>query len=312
MWPEGILQTLHNLPHLSVALQPVSNSFSLSQDYVQSQMLLVVITLGLGFSLLLLIAVLLCAVITFSRPIDTPNLLARLAVMAVAIAMALAATAANEFNADVDTGLDELVLSLEDLRGLAEAAEAGGTDLVSVNRAVYTTILAIADCSGCRDAVARAAPVAFAAEPTLCASLELRRVVALQGDNFATNTAGGAVHFTHAIGTLRYATGWHTWTTSLPLFALLVTAAAVNIGTCLGRRSLLVGAQFFAVIVWWMMCAISAVQLAIAVRRPPGCPRAMHPAPRVLRTGTAQKNPRCSEPRNEPALHPCPDTGGAG
>jgi len=266
MWPEGILETLHNLPHLSISLRPVSNEFSLSQDYVQSQMLFIVVTLGLGFSMLLLIAVLLCAVITFFRPIDTPILSARIAVMAAAIAMALAATAANDYNEHYSDGLDELVFSLEDLRGMAEAVQTGGATLVSLSRAVDTTSGAIAHCCGCPAAVAPAPPVASVMEPTLCESLELRRVVALQSDTFATDTGDGAAHFTHVIDTLRYATGWHSFTTSLPLFALLSTAAAVNIGTCLGRRSLLVGAQFFAVVIWWMMCAITAVQLAIAVR----------------------------------------------
>eukprot|EP00967_Tisochrysis_lutea_P074197 scaffold99557_cov33-Tisochrysis_lutea.AAC.5 len=31
MWPRGILDALHSLPHLSISLSPVSHAFSLSQ-----------------------------------------------------------------------------------------------------------------------------------------------------------------------------------------------------------------------------------------------------------------------------------------
>mgnify|MGYP003685186429 CR=1 FL=1 len=230
-------------------------------------MLLIVLTLALGFSMLLLIAVLLCAVITFTRPVDTPRLPARLAVIGVSLAMTAAAAAANAFDEDFGTGLSELVNSLSDLRLIAQGVQADAAVLLTDTQSVGVAVEAIAVCLGCPHLQSGAASSAMTSE-AMCKDLAARRDVIVHGQMFAEDVRDGPAHFQRAIDTLRYATGWHSWTTSLPFFALLMTACAVTIGTCVGRRSLLVGTQFFAVIAWWMLCAITAIQLAIAVRLP--------------------------------------------
>jgi len=262
MWPDGLLHTLHALPHLTISLRPVSHDFSLSREYAESQMLMVLVTLAIGFSLLLLLGALVCVVISFTRPVDTPTLSARLTLMGVAIAVAAAAAAADAFNEDFAAGLDKLIASLDDLRTMAAELGSSGYSLVAWSQRADAAIGVLAECSGCP----RLQGDLRHNEPTLCDALAVRSQVARSCEIFATDTRRGAAHFGHAIDALRYTTGWHSFATSIPLFALLATACAVNVGACIGRRSLLVGTQFFAVIVMWMLCAITAVQLAIAVR----------------------------------------------
>jgi len=275
-------------------LSPISHAVFLSigaLDYVQSQMLLIVLTLALGFSMLLLIAVLLCAVITFTRPVDTPRLPARLAVIGVSLAMTAAAAAANAFDEDFGTGLSELVNSLSDLRLIAQGVQADAAVLLTDTQSVGVAVEAIAVCLGCPHLQSGAASSAMTSE-AMCKDLAARRDVIVHGQMFAEDVRDGPAHFQRAIDTLRYATGWHSWTTSLPFFALLMTACAVTIGTCVGRRSLLVGTQFFAVIAWWMLCAITAIQLAIAVGLADACVDPTATVIRVLQWFVSQTKSR--------------------
>merc|ERR1712232_1143078 len=85
-----------------------------------------------------------------------------------------------------------------------------------------------------------------------------------------------------ALDLLEKSTGWHAWAVSLPCYALLMTACAVCAGTIRGRRNLLIGAQFFAVVIWWMMCAVVSVEFAIAVGLADACTSPKATVGRVL------------------------------
>jgi len=60
-------------------------------------------------------------------------------------------------------------------------------------------------------------------------------------------------------------TRWHSWAASVPLFALGCISMAVVCGAIYGKRNLLVLAQFAAVVIWWMMCAVISVEVAMSV-----------------------------------------------
>jgi hypothetical protein len=79
-------------------------------------------------------------------------------------------------------------------------------------------------------------------------------------------------------------TGWHVGAAFLPLYAFTCTAAALFVGSIAGRRNLLLLAQFVAVIVWWMMCAVVSVEFAISVGFADACGSALDTTLHVLRT----------------------------
>ena len=154
IWPDGILPWLRSLPHLSVTLRPVSNDFSLKEEYVQSQMLLVVMVLGVGFIVLLLLAVLVCTTITFIRPSDSPKLAVRFYVIANAVAMAAAASLAASFDGDFAAGLHALLASIDRLQAVAHTAAADGVSLRDATRDASRALSAVAACEGCVGAAA--------------------------------------------------------------------------------------------------------------------------------------------------------------
>ena len=98
------------------------------------------------------------------------------------------------------------------------------------------------------------------------------------------DTNGALPQISSILKVLTTTTGWHEWAATLPLFALTCTAVAVVAGTVGGRRNLLVLAQFFAVIVWWMMCAVVSVEFAIAVGMADACADPVGTLLRVLWT----------------------------
>lgn len=280
MWPplQDVLKALHGLPHLSAALHSIPNEFSLSEEYVQSQMLMVVLVLVVGFSLLLLLAVLMCALISFVRPVGTPPMAVRLGVLGVALGMAVTSSYAAAFNGDFACGLDALIHSLEDVHALATNVGTTGGALRSSSEQLDSTVARLAACCGCppldappRRLQAATQEAARSGPSVRCEALALRREVARASAEFASDTGPAAAHVDHVIDSLRHATNWHLWLSTLPHFAALVVGSAVAFGVLAGMRSLLVGAQFSSVIMWWLLCAISGVQLAVSVHSACGC-----------------------------------------
>mmetsp|Transcript_21093 Transcript_21093/g.60165 ORF Transcript_21093/g.60165 Transcript_21093/m.60165 type:complete len:282 (+) Transcript_21093:73-918(+) len=271
IWPDGILPWLRSLPHLSVTLRPVSNDFSLKEEYVQSQMLLVVMVLGVGFIVLLLLAVLVCTTITFIRPSDSPKLAVRFYVIANAVAMAAAASLAASFDGNFAAGLHALLASIDRLQAVAHTAAADGVSLRDATRDASRALSAVAACEGCVGAAAALASGGAASSDAggggagVCHALEARHALEAEGGAFASPFSSGEDHFSRVTAMLLPATAWHRWAATLPLFALTLIACAIVTGAVAGRRALLVGSQFGGVIVWWMMCAITSVQLALAV-----------------------------------------------
>ena len=288
IWPDGILPWLRSLPHLSVTLRPVSNDFSLKEEYVQSQMLLVVMVLGVGFIVLLLLAVLVCTTITFIRPSDSPKLAVRFYVIANAVAMAAAASLAASFDGDFAAGLHALLASIDRLQAVAHTAAADGVSLRDATRDASRALSAVAACEGCVGAAAALASGGAASSDAggggagVCHALEARHALEAEGGAFASPFSSGEDHFSRVTAMLLPATAWHRWAATLPLFALTLIACAIVTGAVAGRRALLVGSQFGGVIVWWMMCARPPHTRHRPTRRRP--PAAARPPPATARS----------------------------
>ena len=117
-WPANVLAMLHHVVHISLSLHPVSPQFDLSVDYLQSLMMVVALMLAIGFSLLVLLALFLCLIISFAPPIVWPTWTYRVVVMTCAILVVVVTARSLDGTADMARGTLEIVGMVENLRNL--------------------------------------------------------------------------------------------------------------------------------------------------------------------------------------------------
>ena len=75
-----------------------------------------VLVLGAGFAVLVLLALLLCVIITFAPPLTMPSWPYRLSVVAIAVALVVISTYSVDGAHQTEVGLRDLTWALDDLR----------------------------------------------------------------------------------------------------------------------------------------------------------------------------------------------------
>ena len=118
MWPADVFAMLHHVAHISLSLRPVKAEFDLSVDYLQSLMMVVALVLAIGFSLLVMLALFLCLIISFAPPIVWPTWTYRLTVVVCAISVVVVTAKSLNGTADMGRGTHELVDMVENLHNL--------------------------------------------------------------------------------------------------------------------------------------------------------------------------------------------------
>jgi len=105
--------------HFSLSLSPIPADFDLDSEYIQSLMMLVALVLALGFSVLVLLALFLCLVISCMQPVNWPSTAARLTVIAVSCTLAISAGMSVTSNKRFASGLTALLNSTKQLEALS-------------------------------------------------------------------------------------------------------------------------------------------------------------------------------------------------
>jgi len=316
-WQHELLRHLHNVFHVSLSLKPVPADFNLTTEYLQSLMMVVAGGLALGFSVLVVLALFLCLVISYAAPAFWPSWPYRLLVVATAVA--LIATSSESLNGShqVQEGLDVLDGAISGLQVLLVDVASTQPNLTVAASTYNATISAAAVCLGCMEAGSHSgwsnatrllcghagddtpplgAPSRAPALPPggLLSAGERATNAAADFGALAPRGDRQAQHVRHMI----YAsTGWHLWASYTQLYALTCTAAAVVGGAIAGRRNVLLLAQFIGVLVWWLMCAAVSVEFAIAVGFADACGSPMGTLSRVLRGLEAHGAERPPTPR---------------
>ena len=121
---------------------------------------------------------------------------------------------------------------------------------------------ALAVCAGC---FASSLSVNSTLNVTMCEALLGGASAVADAETFGRWLAQGEPEIADLSELVQSTTQWHTPAAMLPVFALGCISSCVIAGTLHGRRNLLVLAQFVAIIIWWMMCAILSVEFAISV-----------------------------------------------
>tara|TARA_B110001469_G_C9620593_1_gene309268 strand:- start:1179 stop:1832 length:654 start_codon:yes stop_codon:yes gene_type:complete len=93
-------------------------------EYLGSLMILVALVLGLGFSILILLALFLCLIITCMQPVNRPSNAMRLAVISASCCLAISAGMSVTSNRRFASGLDQLLNSTTQLHTLTSQARA--------------------------------------------------------------------------------------------------------------------------------------------------------------------------------------------
>ena len=275
-WPQDVLGWLHHLLHISMSLQVVAPQFELSVGYLQSLMMVVALVLAAGFTLLVLLALFLCMIISFAPPVVTPSWLFRCIVVSIAIALVVITSVSLHGTDDMRTGTVELVQSVTELQSILQNVTDRVGALVAPVASYNITVSAAASCLGCFDKN-RSALSNFtrglcghqsydlhmsAADAGLAAAGGRAILHLNEFTKLAVAAPRQAAHTAHVIGA---SATWHSWAAMLPLFALTTTASAIVAGGLFGQKNLLLLAQFVGVVVWWVMCAVVSVEIAMAV-----------------------------------------------
>jgi len=263
MWPS--LEMLHGVFHISLSFQPVDSQFDLTEDYLQALMMIVAVVLGIGFSILVLLALWLCLIISYVEPLTWPPWTLRFAVMAVALAQAAIASKALEAHTSFHLGLDELLAGIGSLSSRLVAVGDRCVPLVSSAAAFNASASAASACLGCHVNTS-----SFHGKP-VCASLDDAPAAVHGAVGFEEAFVKGPLTAEHVAYVLRGSTPWHAWAAIIPYYGVALMSAGVVCGAVMGRRNLLLLVQFFAVVAWWMMCAVVSIEFAIAVGIADGC-----------------------------------------
>ena len=275
---QSILRVLHSMPRISLSFAIVPPEFDLSVEYLQSLMMVVALALGSGFAVLVGLALLLCLVISFAPPVYWPSWFYRLFVAGLGVALVAVASLSMEGTHDMQQGMSELLSSVDELSGVLGEVANRSTDLTAPVAAYNLTISAAAACLGCFAPGDPDVPPAWANfTRKLCG--EENQLDPAETDtgllSAGPRALSDAAHFAeiadaaprqaaHTAHVLTASTGWHAYAATLPIYALTCVASCAVIGAIVGRRNWLLLAQFVGVIVWWMMCAVVSVEIAIA------------------------------------------------
>ena len=146
---QSILRVLHSAPHISLSFELVQPQFDLSVEYLQSLMMVVALALGIGFAVLVGLALLLCLVISFAPPVYWPSWFFRLFVAALALGLVGLASLSMEGTHDMQQGMDELLGAVDELSGVLGEVANRSADLTAPVRAYNVSISAAAACLGC-------------------------------------------------------------------------------------------------------------------------------------------------------------------
>ena len=276
-WQQDVFAALHNVLHISMSMQVVDPTFELSSDYLQSLMMVVALVLALGFSMLILLALFLCMVISFAPPVTWPSWSFRLLVISCAVSLVFVTSHSLDGTASMQRGTAELSASVAQLQGILHNVSERVGVLTAPVSYYNKTVTDAAKCIGCFE-LNRSAHLSNATKALCGHPLSGHESTAVDGGLLS---AGGralrhgqqflklalaappqAAHTAHVIAD---SATWHAWATMLPFFALTMTASAIVGGGFFGQRNLLLLAQFVGVIVWWMMCAVVSVEIAMAV-----------------------------------------------
>jgi len=303
MWPAQA--DLHAMVHFDLALHTIPSVFDVDPEYLGSLMILVALVLGLGFSILVLLALFLCLIITCMQPVNRPSNATRLAVISASCFLAISAGLSVMSNQRFASGLDQLLNSTAQLHTLTSQVGKATASFYEATLGLETAVVGAHEaCMLCvinktsgRNASGgnSSGHATDQINATDCGVLAwATRLASSSAAGLAQDVSKADPQIMAVRSLLTTTTGWHEWATTLPLFALTCTAVAVIAGTIAGRRNLLVLAQFCSVIVWWMTCAVVSVELAISVGMSDACVDPVATMLRVLRTIAAGS--RWSEP----------------
>ncbi len=248
-------------------------------------MMIVAIVLGLGFAVLVLLALYLCVVISFVQPFVWPPWWFRFQVILTALALIALTAQSVDGSLSIGSGLDVATEAISNLSVLMVAAAQREPNVTLAASAFNASIMSTAACLGCLSYNGSTPLV-----PTnttlgdVCADLAVAPLLLHDAAELGRTTAAAAPQADHLVYIVHSSSGWQVWASMLPLYALTATGTAVVVGAIGGRRNLLLLAQFVAVIVWWMMCAVISVEIAIAVGFADSCGDAVNTTLRVLRT----------------------------
>ena len=285
-WADGF----HALPHISMGLRAVDPDFDLTAEYMGSLMMIVALMLALGFAILVLLALYLCVVVSFAPPNPWPSNAFRLLVLATAAT--LVGVCWHAFGAETqwERGLADFLAALSTVEAAAAQAHDAAADAALRAAALNSSgAAAAAACDACLPpppppAAANVTPP-NATNTSVCDALGAAAAAAAAATTALEGlTAPAAAEVGRIGGVVGSTTGWHGVTVGAVALALFSLAAAIAVGTLSGRRSLLVLAEFVAVIVWWMMCAVVSVELAIATSLADACVDPLNTTLRVLHT----------------------------
>lgn len=112
------LEMLHSLPHLTMSLQSVPAQFNLTVAYLQSLTLIVAVLLAMGFTVLVLLALFLCMVISFVQPAIQPSARIRLVAVFAAIGLLIIARPVASGSDQCSQGLVTILDNLKELSTL--------------------------------------------------------------------------------------------------------------------------------------------------------------------------------------------------
>jgi len=293
----NLLHSLHNVWHVSLTLVKVDNRFDVSVDYLQTLMMIVALVLAGGFTVLVLLALYLCVVISFVPPVVWPPWWFRLTVAVLSIALVIVSSEGIDGSVYVTSGLDKFADALGMARELAQSVHDGHPLVTLAAAALNDTLTEAAACLGCFE-VTNSTPVV---QPNttlweVCTDLAVAPRILYDAVDIAHWTAAAPAQIQNVVHIVHASSGWQVWAAMLPLYALTLTAAAILVGLMSGRRNLLLLAQFVGVIVWWMMCAVISVEFAIAVGFADACGNAVDTTLRVLQNEAGHGDDRRSRP----------------
>ena len=203
------------------------------------RMMIVALILALGFTVLVLLALYLCVVISFAPPILWPSWQYRSAVAAVACALIATAYRSTDGSLGTQAGLHHLTAATSELGLLIGQVERREVNLSAAALALSESLGVGAACAGC---LGNASAWSNTTRE-LCAGLSAGPRVFAHVQDFSRAVGAGRLESSRMIDLVDASSGWEVWAAMMPMFAMTVTAVAVIVGAIAGRRNLLLLAQ---------------------------------------------------------------------
>ena len=107
-WQDDVLEAMHHFIHVSINLAPAGNEFDLSKEYMETRMMVVALVLVFGFSILVLLALFLCLVITFMPALLWPSWFYRMSIVALTLCVVIFASFSMDGTHDLTRGTNRL------------------------------------------------------------------------------------------------------------------------------------------------------------------------------------------------------------